>query len=187
MIKMTVKNTLISIDDFSEEVGIVNVHGYIAHEGIMKRQLFLKEELEKAAESFVGKPIMKEHVSAIDEVVGKITDTHVEFDDKAGKFALAYDGQIGSEHTKLINDITRGFVSSVSMRVGYSKSPTHYCNLCGKPVGHCEHNFDNEDFAPVATDFEGKHLAIVTQRADKASSISMDFPMMESLKKLKKY
>lgn len=175
MIKMNSKNTLISIDDFSEEAGIVNVHGYIAHTGVMNRQMFLKEELEKAAESFVGKPIMKEHVSAVDEVVGRITKTQVEFDDDAGKFGLAYSGEIGAEHKKLINDIRRGFVSTVSMRIGYNKQPTHYCNLCGKPVGECKHNFDTKDFAPVATDFEGKHLAIVTQPADKAASISMDF------------
>lgn len=176
MIKMNSKNKLISIkDDFSEEEGIVNVRGYIMHEGIANRQTFLKEELQKSADSFVGLPIMKEHVSAVDEVVGKITDTWIEFDDEAGKYALAYDGQIGSEHTKLINDIKRGFVSSVSMRIGYDKRPTHYCNICGKPAGECKHNFDTEDFAPVATDFQGKHLAIVTQPADKAASISMDF------------
>lgn len=172
---MNSKNTLISIDDFSEEAGIVNVHGFIMHEGVANKQTFLKKELEKAAESFVGKPIMKEHVSAVDEVVGKITDTRIEFDDEAGLYALAYDGQIGSEHEKLLNDIKRGFVSSVSMRIGYNKRPTHYCNICGKPAGECKHNFDDEGFAPVATDFEGKHLAIVTQPADKAASISMDF------------
>lgn len=176
MIKMNSKNKLISIkDDFSEEEGIVKVRGYIMHEGVSNRQTFLKEELQKSADSFVGLPIMKEHVSAVDEVVGKITDTWIEFDDEAGLYALAYEGDMGSEHTKLINDIKRGFVSSVSMRIGYSKSPTHYCNLCGKPVGECKHNFDTEDFAPVATDFQGKHLAIVTQPADKAASISMDF------------
>lgn len=175
MIKMTVKNKSISISDFSEEEGIVNVHGFIMHEGVANRQTFLKKELEKAADSFVGKPIMKEHVSAVDEVVGRITKAQVEFDDEAGKYGLAYDGEIGAEHSKLINDIKREFVSSVSMRIGYSKRPTHYCNICGKPAGECKHNFDTEDFAPVATDFEGKHLAIVTQPADKAASISMDF------------
>lgn len=175
MIKMTVKNKSISISDFSEEEGIVNVHGFIMHEGVANRQTFLKKELEKAADSFVGKPIMKEHVSAVDEVVGKITDTKIEFDENAGKYGLFYTGDIGAEHKKLINDIRRGFVSSVSMRIGYDKRPTHYCNLCGKPVGECKHNFDTEDFAPVATDFQGKHLAIVTQPADKAASISMDF------------
>lgn len=175
MIKMNSKNKSISITDFSEEEGIVNVHGFIMHEGVANRQTFLKKELEKAADSFVGKPIMKEHVSAVDEVVGRITKAQVEFDDEAGKYGLAYDGEIGAEHSKLINDIKREFVSSVSMRIGYSKRPTHYCNICGKPAGECKHNFDTENFAPVATDFEGKHLAIVTQPADKAASISMDF------------
>lgn len=176
MIKMTVKNKLISIkDDFSEEEGIVKVRGYIMHEGVANRQTFLKEELQKSADSFVGLPIMKEHVSAVDEVVGKITDTWIEFDDEAGLYALAYDGQIGSEHEKLLNDIKRGFVSSVSMRIGYNKRPTHYCNICGKPAGECKHNFDDEKFAPVATGFEGRHLAIVTQPADRNASISMNF------------
>lgn len=175
MIKMTVKNKSISISDFSEEEGIVNVHGFIMHEGVANRQTFLKKELEKAADSFVGKPIMKEHVSAVDEVVGRITKAQVEFDDEAGKYGLAYDGEIGAEHSKLINDIKREFVSSVSMRIGYSKRPTHYCNICGKPAGECKHNFDDEKFAPVATGFEGRHLAIVTQPADRNASISMNF------------
>ncbi len=42
MIKMTVKNKSISITDFSEEEGIVIVHGIIMHEGVANRLTFLK-------------------------------------------------------------------------------------------------------------------------------------------------
>lgn len=165
----------ISISDFSDEEDIVKVEGFIAHEGVMNRQTFTKVELEKAAKSFIGKPIMKEHTKAVDEVVGRILDTDIQFDEKVQKYGLHYIGELGSEHKKLINDIKRQFVSAVSMRVGYEKNPTHYCNICGSPIGQCKHNFSNTDFAPVATDFFGKHLAIVTQPADKQASITMSF------------
>lgn len=165
----------ISISDFSEGEDIVEVEGFIAHEGVMNRQTFTKEELEKAAKSFIGRPIMKEHTKAVDEVVGKITDASLQFDKKAQSYGLAYKGQVGAEHQKLVDDIRRGFVSSVSMRVGYDRTPTHYCNICGSPIGQCKHNFSNENFAPVAKDFFGKHLAIVTQPADKQASITMSF------------
>ena len=165
----------ISISDFSEEKGVAKVRGIIAHEGVMNRQTFTKEELEKAAKSFIGRPIMKEHTKSVDEVVGRITNTFMGFDEKNQTDALMYDGEVGLEHEKLINDINRGFVSSVSMRIGYNHTPTHYCNICGKPIGKCGHNFSTPNFAPIATDFYGKHLAIVTEPADRQASITMSF------------
>lgn len=165
----------ISISDFSEDNDVVAVEGYMAHEGVMNLQTFTKEELEKAAKSFIGRPIMKMHTKDVDQVIGKITDTSVQFDESTQTYGLHYTGELGAEHKKLINDIKRQFVSDVSMRIGYSQKPTHYCNICGSPVGQCSHSFNNSDFAPVATNFHGKHLAIVTQPADKTSSITMSF------------
>lgn len=161
--------------DFSDEDEVVQVKGFIAHEGIMNRQTFSQEELNKAAKSFIGRPIMKEHTKAVDEVVGRITDAKYQFDEKKNKYGIAYDGEVGKEHTKLINDIKRGFISAVSMRIGYTKTPTHFCNICGSPIGKCSHNFSNPDFAPIATDFYGKHVAIVTEPADRQASITMSF------------
>lgn len=165
----------ISISDFSDEEDIVKVHGSMAHEGVMNRQTFTKEELEKAAKSFIGRPIMVEHTKDVDKVVGRITDTYVQFDENTNTYSLDYDGEIGVEHEKLVNDIKRQFVSNVSMRIGYDKGPTHYCNICGKPIGKCTHNFKTPNFAPIATNFHGKHLAIVTEPADKQASITMSF------------
>ncbi len=165
----------ISISDFSEDEDIVKVEGYIAHEGVMNRQTFTKAELEKAAESFIGRPIMKEHTKAVDEVVGTITNTNLQFDESTQSYGLHFEGQLGAEHEKLVKDISRQFISDVSMRIGYDSTPTHYCNICGNPIGKCSHNFSNPKFAPVATNFYGKHLAIVTQPADRTSSITMSF------------
>jgi allophanate hydrolase subunit 1 len=165
----------ISISDFSEDEDVVKVDGYMAHEGVLNRQTFTKEELEKAAKSFIGRPIMKEHTKAVDEVIGTITDANVQFDEKTQTYGLHYEGQIGAEHTKLVKDIKRQFVSDVSMRIGYESSPTHYCNICGSPIGRCSHSFSNPEFAPIATNFHGKHLAVVTQPADRTSSITMSF------------
>lgn len=165
----------ISISDFSEDKGVAKVHGSIVHEGVMNRQTFTKEELEKAAKSFIGRPIMKEHTKDVDEVVGRVTDAYVKFDENTNSYALDYEGEVGLEHEKLINDIKRQFVSNVSMRIGYDQTPTHYCNICGQPIGKCKHNFSTPNFAPIATNFHGKHLAIVTQPADKQASITMSF------------
>lgn len=165
----------ISVSDFSDEEDVVKVHGHMAHEGVMNGQTFTKEELEKASKSFIGRPIMVEHTKDVNKVVGRVTDTYIQFNDKTNTYSLDYDGEIGAEHEKLINDIRRQFVSNVSMRIGYDESPTHYCNVCGEPIGECSHNFRTPGFAPVARNFHGKHLAIVTQPADKQASITMSF------------
>ena len=57
------------------------------------------------------------------------------------------------------------------MRIGPNQMPSHFCNLCGKPIGECEHDFMNNDFNPIVNDFHGKHLAIVTEPADKNATI----------------
>ena len=61
------------------------------------------------------------------------------------------------------------------MRIGPNQIPSHFCNICGKPIGKCEHDFENANFNPIVNDFYGKHLAIVTEPADRAASITMSF------------
>lgn len=162
--------------DFSKnEDDTVKVKGFMCHEGIMNRQTFTKEAIEKAASSFVGTSIHTVHDRDVKTVVGGIDFAECRFDETRGKYGIYYEGRIGSEYTDIVNNLRRGFLNKVSMRIGPKKTPSHFCNICGKPVGKCNHNFDNPDFNPIVNDFYGKHLAIVTEPADRAASITMSF------------
>lgn len=161
--------------DYGED--IVPIEGWLVHEGVFNRQTFSKEELERAAPSFIGRPIVKDHIRSVDGVVGKIMNTEFRLDEKLNKYGIYYHGGIGSEHKKLVKDIKRGFVSDTSMRLGYGKpiTETHVCNICGRKVGTCSHNFKNPNFNPYATGFYGKHLSIVTEPADRKTSVAVSF------------
>lgn len=156
---------------------IVPVEGWLVHEGVFNRQTFTKEELEKAAPTFIGRPIVKDHSKSVDSVVGKIVNTEFRVDEDLDKYGIYYYGGIGSENTKLLKDIERGFVSDTSMRLGYTKpfpKETHFCNICGKNFGTCSHTKDS-NYNPCATGFYGKHLAVVTEPADRKTSVAVSF------------
>lgn len=161
--------------DYGED--IVPIEGWLVHEGIFNRQTFTKEELKRAAPSFIGRPIVKDHIKSVDGVVGKIMSTEFRLDPKSDLYGIYYYGGIGAEHEKLVKDIKRGFVSDTSMRLGYNKpvTETHVCNICGRKVGTCSHNINNPDFNPYATGFYGKHLSIVTEPADRKTSVAVSF------------
>lgn len=161
--------------DYGED--IVPIEGWLVHEGVFNRQTFSKEELERAAPTFIGRPIVKDHEKGVDAVVGKIMNTEFRLDEKTNKYGIYYYGGLGAEHTKLVNDIRRGFVSDTSMRLGYTKpiTETHVCNICGKKVGSCSHDIKNPDFNPYATGFYGKHLSVVTEPADRKTSVAVSF------------
>ena len=161
--------------DYGED--IVPIEGWLVHEGVFNRQTFTKEELERAAPTFIGRPIVKDHKKGVDDVIGKIMNTEFRLDDNLNLYGVYYYGGVGSEHTKLIKDIRRGFVSDTSMRVGYNKpiTETHVCNICGKKVGSCSHGIENPDFNPYATGFYGKHLSVVTEPADRQTSVAVSF------------
>jgi len=162
--------------DFSKnEDDTVKVKGFMCHEGIMNRQTFTKEALEKAASSFIGTSIHTVHDRDVNVVVGGIDFAECRFDETRNKYGIYYEGRIGSEYTNIVNNLRRGFLNKVSMRIGPEKTPSHFCNICGKPIGKCKHDFDTPDFNPIVNDFYGKHLAIVTEPADRAASITMSF------------
>lgn len=170
----------VTFTDFSkkaekEDNDVVNVKGFLCHEGIMNRQTFTKEKIEKAAESFIGTSIHTRHSRDVDVVVGGIDFAEGRFDEEKDKYGLYFEGRIGAEYTNIVNNLRRGFLNKVSMRIGPEKTPSHFCNICGKPIGKCDHDFDNPNFNPIVNDFYGKHLAIVTEPADRAASITMSF------------
>ena len=168
----------ITFTDFSNQVqedDVVKVKGFLCHEGIMNRQTFTKEKLEKAAQSFIGTSIHTKHSRDVDVVVGGIDFAEGRFDEEKEKYGIYFEGRIGSEYTNIVNNLRRGFLNKVSMRIGPNQTPSHFCNICGKPIGKCEHDFENANFNPVVNDFYGKHLAIVTEPADRAASITMSF------------
>lgn len=165
----------INLTDFSENEDVVKVKGFLCHEGIMNRQTFTKEKIEKAAPSFIGTPITTEHSSGIDVVIGGVDFAEGKLDESKNKYGMYFEGRIGSEYTNVVNNLRRGFLNKLSMRIGSEQQPSHFCNICGKPIGKCDHDFATPDFNPVVNDFYGKHVAIVTEPADRDTSITMSF------------
>ena len=165
----------ITFTDFSEENDVVKVKGFLCHEGIMNRQTFTKEKIDKAAPSFVGTPITTKHSSSTDVVIGGVDLAEGRFDEAKQKYGMYFEGRIGTEYSNIVNNIRRGFLSKLSMRIGPESTPSHFCNICGEPIGKCKHDFDTPDFNPIVNDFYGKHVAIVTEPADRDTSITMSF------------
>ncbi len=173
----------ITLTDFSENEDVVEVKGFLCHEGIMNRQTFTKEKIEKAAQSFIGTPITTKHSSGIDVVVGGVDLSECRFDETIdkrtgkpiNKYGMYFEGRIGAEYKNIVNNIKRGFLNKLSMRIGPNQQPSHFCNICGKPIGKCDHDFENPNFNPIVNDFYGKHVAIVTEPADRDTSITMSF------------
>lgn len=166
----------VTFTDFSEEEDVVKVKGFLCHEGIMNRQTFTKEKIDKAAPSFVGVPITTAHSSGIDVVIGGVDYTEGKPDEsKDGLYGMYFEGRIGSEYSNIVNNIKRGFLNKLSMRIGPESSPSHFCNICGEPIGKCKHDFETPNFNPIVNDFYGKHVAIVTEPADRNTSITMSF------------
>ena len=151
----------VTFTDFSEEEDVVKVKGFLCHEGIMNRQTFTKEKIDKAAPSFVGVPITTAHSSGIDVVIGGVDYTEGKPDEsKDGLYGMYFEGRIGSEYSNIVNNIKRGFLNKLSMRIGPESSPSHFCNICGEPIGKCKHDFETPNFNPIVNDFYGKHVAI---------------------------
>ena len=165
----------ITFTDFSEENDVVKVKGFLCHEGIMNRQTFTKEKIDKAAPSFVGTPITTKHSSSTDVVIGGVDLAEGRFDETKQKYGMYFEGRIGTEYTNIVNNIRRGFLNKLSMRIGPESTPSHFCNICGEPIGKCKHDFDTPNFNPIVNDFYGKHVAIVTEPADRDTSITMSF------------
>jgi len=174
-------------NDFEVNDDAVKVKGFAAHVGVMNRQTFTKEALEKAASSFVGVPIVALHSDGTEVVVGTTHYTDVRHDDSCGKDGLYYEGEMGNEYNETKN-VKRGYLSKVSIKVGAKEQPSHFCNICGQPIGKCSHNFKDADFNPIRNDFFGKHIAIVTEPADRDSSIISSFSDSEiDITKLEDY
>lgn len=158
----------------NKEEDHIKVKGFAAHVGVMNKQKFTRDNLQQAAKSFVGIPITSSHSTDTDVVIGKINFADVRLDEDNNTEGLYYEGEIGSEYPEA-RKVERGYLSKVSMKIGYNNKVTHFCNICGKPIGECSHNFSNPDFTPIANDFYGIHVSIVTTPADKSSSITMSF------------
>lgn len=174
-------------EDYQINEDATRVKGFAAHVGVMNRQTFTKEALEKAASSFIGVPIVAVHSDGTEVVVGTTHHADVRMDTSCNREGLYYEGEIGNEYSETKN-VKRGYLSKVSIKVGAKQQPSHFCNICGEPIGKCSHNFKNSDFNPIRNDFFGKHIAIVTEPADRDSSIISSFSDSEiDITKLEEY
>lgn len=189
LLETSIKTT----DSFSDETNYqinedaTRVKGFAAHVGVMNRQTFTKEALEKAASSFVGVPIVSIHSDGTEVVVGTTHYAEVRHDDSCNRDGLYFEGEMGNEYNETKN-VKRGYLSKTSIKVGARQQPSHFCNICGEPIGKCSHNFKDTNFNPVRNDFFGKHIAIVTEPADRDSSIISSFSDSEvDITKLEDY
>lgn len=189
---MLLETSIEPTDSFSEDNQIeinedaIRVKGFAAHVGVMNRQTFTKEALEKAASSFVGTPIVAIHSDGTEVVVGTTHYATVKHDDSCNEDGLYFEGEMASEYNETRN-VQRGYLNKVSIKVGSLKQPSHFCNICGEPIGRCSHDFSNSNFNPVRNDFFGKHIAIVTEPADRASSITSQFSDSGMIENLEDY
>lgn len=164
----------------------IKVRGFAAHVGVMNRQEFTEEVLRDAASSFIGVPIVSIHSDGTEVVVGKTHYADYRHDDSCNRDGLYYEGEMANEYNETRN-VKRGYLNKVSIKVGAKEQPSHFCNICGEPIGKCDHDFSNDKFTPVRNHFFGKHIAIVTEPADRDSSIISSFSDSGMIENLEDY
>lgn len=91
----------------------LRIRGYAIHAGTTRNwNLYLEDELEKAADSLIGKPIYLEHVS-VGNAVGKVVDAGWDYEKKAIWFnAEIYDDEVADK-------IRTGIIKHVSICADY--------------------------------------------------------------------
>jgi len=90
----------------------INISGIAVREGISKNgRKYTAIELNKFAPTMIGRPILKDHYGATDNIIGKIT--HAESID-GGKL-VRYEGWVKEDGTNIIDKILDGRVSEVSI------------------------------------------------------------------------
>jgi len=126
---------------------------------------FPETELENAAQTLKTGVLMKDHSDSIDDIIGLIKDTSVEFDQDVGKMGVKYTGLIDDQKTA--DSVQKGKVRDVS--IGFSMTPI--CSKCGENFFNCNHGF-NEAFI-IATEVNVQELSLVVAGADEDAHISV--------------
>jgi len=139
----------------------MKISGVAINEGITRNEIYYpKEELQQAARSLIGKPILKDHKEEVDAIVGRISNAFF----KDG--TVQFEGKIMDEKTQeMIND---GRISNVSI---------------GASVGDLtKESLDGKEYERVK-DLEFLELSFVAIPGDPNAAITQALKIAEKLKR----
>lgn len=159
-----------------QNTGVVQVEGFAVHCGTFNDVTITKEELDKAAHTIIGAPIIKAHDTygnPEDVVIGKVTHAECKVNPFNALYGLFYIGDIDGQEHELIRKMNLDFISSTS--IGFMSE--HICSLCGNSIWspECDHWFWDEGFQILAKDIKIHELSIVAVPADVDASVNISF------------
>ena len=98
----------------NEDSEVFTIQGKAIYENIsMNRVKYEAQELEKAATTLTGKPLMTDHVNSVDNVIGKVINAWYDATNKAVMFTAEIHKKLLDE--KLLVRIQKGLVDKVSI------------------------------------------------------------------------
>lgn len=177
----------VSIVNSSSE--LVRVEGFAVHCGTFNDVTITKEELEKAAHTILGAPIIKAHdMYGVPEevVIGKVDHYECKVDPSNGLYGLFYGANVDAQEEELIRKMRLNLISATS--IGFMSD--HVCSLCGNSIWdpECDHWFWDDGFQILAKDMNIHELSVVAVPADSDASISIAFSKndLQAFEKLEK-
>lgn len=147
--------------------GAMPIHGVAIKVTTSKNGVrYLPEELRKAAATFIGRPMIKDHEAKMDNVVGRITNAYY----VPEKEQVEFDGLVMDKHMQEM--VTDGRAREVSIRAG---------------VGSLEEEDLNGVKAPTARDMSGEEISFVVIPGVEGAGLtnSFDGAVCEAYQKLK--
>lgn len=152
-------NTSISAD------GPLTIKGRAINETITNNRVkYISEELDTAAPSMIGKPLLNSHNhDDVRETLGKVTGA------KKVAGGIDYIAEIDPDERKIINKVKRGYINKVSI-----------CADCKTLEKEVVEEKDNAYPVFVAKGMTFRELSLVTVPGDDNSSISVESAISES-------
>ena len=149
-----------------EEDNKLFVSGFSVHEGIFQNGTveIPNAELKNIKDSLVGVRLMKDHSRSVDDIVGRIQETRLDYDEEVGKAGVRYLGYTYDE--QLNKKIKQQLIDNVS--IGFTLTPI--CSKCGEDFRDCAHFFDEAHI--VAKDVVCHEQSFVTLGADSNSTVA---------------
>lgn len=166
--KLTLYNNALSPLTTNEK-GDKQISGLAVHEGTYHDIIKVSaDEITNATNSIVNATLLKDHNGICDNAIGKVTFSKNHFDEQAGKMATYYEAFVDSDETDLIRKIDKGIIDGCS--IGFKYDPV--CDICGKPLGECEHWLWDDQFAIRATNIDVFELSLTPIPADRQATVS---------------
>jgi len=141
------------------------VSGFSIHEGIYQDNTveIPQSELQNIGNSLVGAKLMKDHSRSVDDIVGRIQETKLDYDEGNKKNGVRYLGYTYDE--SLNKKIKQNLIDNVS--IGFAFTPI--CSKCEKDFRECSHFFDEAHI--VAKDCACYEQSFVMMGADKDTTV----------------